>query len=81
MNVCGPVDAGRHSRPHFMKCFLLGSGESVSPVVGGPPLQSAVGSCWGWGRAELHRAGQKSAQAEAWTGIINELSSRPCFFL
>lgn len=39
MNVCGPVDAGRHSRPHFMKCFLLGSGESVSPVVGGPPFK------------------------------------------
>ena len=40
-----------------------GSGERVPPVVGGPPLpiQSAVGSCWGWGRAELRRAGQMSA--------------------
>ena len=37
-----------------------GSGERV-PLWWEDPLQSAVGSCRGWGRAEFCRAGQKSA--------------------
>ena len=37
MNVSGPVDAGCHSRPHFMKRFLLGKWREGAPVVGGPP--------------------------------------------
>lgn len=38
MNVCGPVNAGRHSRPHFMKCFLLGEWREGAPCGGRTPL-------------------------------------------
>ena len=39
----------------------VGEVERGCPLCWKDPLQSAVGSCWGWGRAELRRAGQKSA--------------------
>ena len=43
MNVCGPVNAGRYSRPHFMKCFLLGEWREGAPCGGRtPPPQSKV---------------------------------------
>ena len=59
MNVSGPVNAGCHSRPHFMKCLLLGKWREGAPCAGRTPYKvqwAPVGSGAGQSSAGLVRS-------------------------